>query len=239
MRGCHELDVTVSPSSFLTLTYAPEFLPENASLCRADIVNFLRRLRRRVFPLRHLTVGEYGDRTARPHYHSIVFGWQPDDLVPIPSRDDLFSSAFLAELWGKGLVSVGVSVTSETISYLTSYIIPRQDLDNRIYYSDGIDLDTGELQERIPQFLIPCRPGLGRLWWERNKAEVLRTDGMVRCSAFPGPIPVPAFYVSLLDDLEREQLRALTGADHDPVLVKMRAITSASKKIVQRPLKDF
>lgn len=65
-----------SASCFATLTYSDEFLPPGGTLVRRDITLFLKRLRRSIEPyrLRYFGVGEYGDKTGRPHYHIILYG---------------------------------------------------------------------------------------------------------------------------------------------------------------------
>ena len=65
-----------SESSFITLTYDDENLPENGSLCPSHVRDWLKRIRKKVEPrkLRYFLVGEYGDETKRPHYHVALFG---------------------------------------------------------------------------------------------------------------------------------------------------------------------
>ena len=56
------------PSSVQTLMYE-------------DIQKFLKRLRKAYRgKLRYFVAGEYGEQTARPHYHMILYGWRPTDL---------------------------------------------------------------------------------------------------------------------------------------------------------------
>lgn len=81
-------------SHFVTLTYAPEYLPECEhvneetgevkifpTLRKEHLQNFMKRLRKFVksdFPelpkISYYAVGEYGSDTKRPHYHLLVFG---------------------------------------------------------------------------------------------------------------------------------------------------------------------
>lgn len=75
-------------SSFVTLTYAPQYLPQNctsdgvyATLRKKDLQDFFKRLRSNYFykyneklPLRYIACGEYGDTFGRPHYHVLFFG---------------------------------------------------------------------------------------------------------------------------------------------------------------------
>ena len=68
-------------NSFITLTYADEFLPISPTkpvptLCKRDAQLFLKRLRKRLtFPIRYYLCGEYGGLNGRPHYHAILFGF--------------------------------------------------------------------------------------------------------------------------------------------------------------------
>ena len=78
-RIIHEM-VYYEKSSFITLTYSDDGLPENLSISRRELQLFLKRVRR-AFPrrkIRYFSCGEYGDgkgtRPVNPHYHAILFG---------------------------------------------------------------------------------------------------------------------------------------------------------------------
>lgn len=73
--------------SFATLTYRTKFLPTVrapdgeflGNLCPEHLSGFIKRLRFHIldeFDLyaRHFSVGEYGERYGRPHYHCLIFG---------------------------------------------------------------------------------------------------------------------------------------------------------------------
>lgn len=91
-------------SYFITLTYSDEHLPEGGNLEPRDLQLYWKRLRKNTGKsLRYFAVGEYGDRTRRPHYHAVVFtqneiteqdfkdSWLSDsivDVAPIYGRDD-------------------------------------------------------------------------------------------------------------------------------------------------------
>ena len=76
--------------AFLTLTYAPENLPEKdhfsgGSLNKHDAQKFIKRFRKNYYNkyaahserIRYFLVGEYGTETKRAHYHAIIFGVDP------------------------------------------------------------------------------------------------------------------------------------------------------------------
>lgn len=114
-------------SCALTLTYSPEYLPADGGLCMRDFQLFLKRLRKRVSPvrIRFFACGEYGKLGGRPHYHCIIFGFCPDDLVYSHSDDHgikFYRSKFIADVWGKGFIVVCRDVNPSTVPYLCKYM---------------------------------------------------------------------------------------------------------------------
>lgn len=72
-------------ASFVTLTYNDENLPVNGSLEPHDLTNYWKSLR---FDLedygrkiKYYSCGEYGDQFGRPHYHAIIFGVDPLNML--------------------------------------------------------------------------------------------------------------------------------------------------------------
>lgn len=70
-------------SCFVTLTYNDANLPYNNSLQKRDVQLFIKRLRKKLAPkkIRYFLTGEYGGRKGRAHYHLVIFGYVPKDLV--------------------------------------------------------------------------------------------------------------------------------------------------------------
>lgn len=111
---------------FLTLTYDNDHLPEKGNLKRLDVQLFMKRLRRKIEPckIRFYGCGEYGSKGQRPHYHIIIFGWQPDDLIhlKVTKRGEvIYRSPVLEKLWPFGFSSVGYA-TTESIKYCSKYL---------------------------------------------------------------------------------------------------------------------
>jgi len=75
LRMLHELE-EYNDAIFVTLTYSDDHLPNNFSLSKRALQLFYKRLRYSIQPnnIRYFACGEYGPKTGRPHYHSIIFG---------------------------------------------------------------------------------------------------------------------------------------------------------------------
>lgn len=137
------LEALVHPgASFLTLTYAPEKLPEGGTLVPRDLVLFLKRLRKAVEPhtLRYFAVGEYGDTSWRPHYHLALFGLDRSFALSIDKA------------WGLGFTYVG-DLTFDSAQYVAGYVTKKM-----------TDKDDDRLAGRYPEFArMSLRPGIGAL----------------------------------------------------------------------------
>lgn len=106
---------------FVTLTYAPEFLPENYSLVPSHLSGFVKRLRRALeykgvtYKIRYFGCGEYGERRGRPHYHLFIFGLKQEDF------DCVYKS------WKFGRIDCQVPMDSGNASqYVAGYVSKKQ-----------------------------------------------------------------------------------------------------------------
>lgn len=164
-------------NSFVTLTYAPEHLPKNGSLSVEDCQLFLKRLRARLEPkkIRFFLAGEYGEKLSRPHYHTILFGVDFPDKVPLETQGEhtQYDSPLLREVWGKGEVRIG-SVTFDSASYVANYAT------KKIVGKGAAE----HYQGRKPEFLLMSRGGrraggIGRSWIERFASDVYPSDEVI------------------------------------------------------------
>lgn len=105
---CHE------ESSFLTLTYSNEHLPEGGCLSPKAASLFLKRFRKAIYPqkVRYFLVGEYGDESRRPHYHASLFGVGPA-YAPI-----------VQACWPYGFSSL-YEFNETTAQYVCGYVIKK------------------------------------------------------------------------------------------------------------------
>jgi hypothetical protein len=167
-------------SCFVTLTYDDQHLPEHGSLDYSHLQLFWKRLRKAIAPkrVRYYAVGEYGDKSLRPHYHACIFGhaFIADRIILRSEPYLLWTSPLLQEAWGLGHVSVG-ALNPSTASYTASYVLKQQARGKRYC---RIDPDTGELVAVVqPRAFMSRRPGLGNGWYELYSRNTYDNDHIV------------------------------------------------------------
>lgn len=143
---------------FITLTYNDENLPSDKKLVKSHVQEFIREVRRQN-RVRYLISGEYGSQTGRPHYHAILFGFKPNDLVLIQKTEIgnyLYKSAYLSSIWDKGFVSVG-EFTPESARYVAGYTAKK------------VGDDNGFL-------LCSTKPGIGAEYLINNLDQIIKYD---------------------------------------------------------------
>lgn len=69
------------------------------------------------YKMKYYSVGEYGTKFHRPHYHSIMFNVHPR----------VYSKLRAGEIWTKGRIHLG-NVNEKSISYTTKYVIDKADI---------------------------------------------------------------------------------------------------------------
>ncbi|UDN67813.1 replication initiator protein [robinz microvirus RP_133] len=156
-------------AAFITLTYAPENLPDKGSLVKRDMQLWLKRVRAAVAPieLRYFLVGEYGDRTNRPHYHAIVYGLGRED------------QELVEKTWGLGYVYIG-DVTEASCQYVAGYVTKKctSIADKRL------------LPGQVPEFSLMSRnPGIGSRAAEQIATQITRNRGGAMWITKNGDVP--------------------------------------------------
>lgn len=157
---------------FITLTYDDKTLPENHSLTLRDIQLFCKKLRKKIGRFRFFHAGEYGNSTARPHYHMCVFGYRPDDLHLYKTTEighKLYTSKTIDETWGLGKCWVG-EVSFESAAYVARYIVKKINGEKAAEHYCG----------RKPEYTtMSRRPGIGAEWLDKFSSDVYRHDSLV------------------------------------------------------------
>ena len=143
-----------------------------------DIQKFLKRLRKAYKgKLRYFVAGEYGEQTARPHYHMILYGWKPTDLENLYKiqHNGYYTSEWLKGLWGMGQIQIAQAVP-ETYRYVAGYVT------KKMYEIDGKKANAYyELGQTKPFACMSLKPGLGDNYYQKHKAEIWR-QGYIQCT---------------------------------------------------------
>lgn len=128
------------------------------------------------------TAGEYGERKKRPHWHSLIFNWRPDDLVPkyISDRgDQVYNSQLLTRLWPYGISELG-QVTFESAGYCARYAT------KKLAHGPDGSHNFEPLSKRS------TRSGIGKKWIEKYWPDVFNHGYLV----LPGgqKTSIPRYY---------------------------------------------
>lgn len=209
IRCMHEASMH-DDNSFITLTYEDEHLPPFASLDKRHFQLFMKRLRATTNErIRYFHCGEYGSRTHRPHYHSLLFGFAFSDQKPWTRRADyqVWRSETLERLWPYGQSEIG-SVTWESAAYVARYVVkkfrgtPEQIKDHYAV----VDTSTGEiLGHRQPEYAtMSRRPGLGAPWYDYYGEGVRKHDSVIINGKEVKP---PRYYMQLFENASPDACR--------------------------------
>lgn len=134
-------------TTFNTLTYDEQHKP--LTLVRRHLQLFIKRLRSATAtPIRFFGCGEYGETTARPHYHAILYGTSERD------RD------LIQRCWPYGHTRTE-RITPARIAYAAGYTAEK--IGDRYHAAhERVDPDTGEVFTYQPPFIqMSRRPGIG------------------------------------------------------------------------------
>lgn len=166
-----------------------------------DIQKFLKRLRKAYKgKLRYFVAGEYGEQTARPHYHMILYGWRPTDLENLYKihHNGYYTSKWLADLWGMGQIQIAQAVP-ETYRYVAGYVT------KKMYEIDGKKANQYyELGQTKPFACMSLKPGLGDNYYQDHKAEIWR-QGYIQCTNGK-QAQIPRYYEKQMEAENPERL---------------------------------
>lgn len=156
---------------FITLTYCEEDAPlvdvGTYSLYKRDLGLFIKNIRKQSdyiitkhlqknpiaseklkhLKIKYYAVGEYGDKTNRPHYHMIIFNLPRAIIEKID------------KIWKKGFVKVGTCNTA-SIHYVCKYVINRHNTPEGCekpfsFISNGIGIDYTITNKKTHNTLNP------------------------------------------------------------------------------------
>lgn len=159
-------------SAFVTLTYSDDKLYYRnektgkellqSTLCPKHLQKFFKRLRKAISPsrVRFYVVGEYGDKSYRPHYHAALFGYEPCWYGGTRHQKHTVGGSCcppcdtIYKAWGKGGID-NAHLENDSAAYIAGYVTKKLTNPN--------DLKAMEiLNGRYPEFArMSNRPGIG------------------------------------------------------------------------------
>lgn len=181
-----------------------------------DIQLFLKRMRKTYGNLRYFVCGEYGEKTARPHYHMILYGWKPTDLESIYKKrcNGYFTSASMVKIWGKGQIQIAQAVP-ETYRYVAGYVT------KKMYDLDGKKQNEYQkLGQPKPFARMSLKPGLGDNWYQSHKEEIWK-QGYIQCTNGKRA-QIPRFYEKMMLEENPERLWEIKRRRQEKIINSMK-----------------
>lgn len=164
--------------------------------------------RKATLPINYVSyymAGEYGSRRKRPHYHAIIFGWEPNDKTYEKKNKQghkLFKSKTLEKIWGLGDVIIG-EVTFESAAYVARYITTKVTGPKADRHYEAINEETGEITNRPPEYnKMSLRPAIGARWFKKFKTDIY-PEGQVRVRSSLNR--TPKYYDKLYKETDPDQ----------------------------------
>lgn len=122
-----------SENLFITLTYDDENLPAGGHVLKRDLQLFFKRMRKAGEQFRYFAVGEYGDKSWRPHYHVCLFGL------------GVHSAPVIQRCWPHGFTQIG-ELNNASAAYAAGYCIKKM-----------TNKHDSRLMGRPPEFILSSR----------------------------------------------------------------------------------
>lgn len=203
IRCMHEKRMSTD-AVFATLTYEDKQLPMSPrgapTLVREHATLFLKRLRNHYGAgIRFFGCGEYGTRTARPHYHMLLFNVDFGDkkfYKVAKGGERLYNSPALDDIWSYGYVVLG-DVTFDSARYVAGYILKK-------VKAIGPCEDRWQ---REPEFGMMSRmPGIGRKWLDKYADEAYAHDSVIIDAH---ETPIPRYYDHIFEGIDAKRLEVL------------------------------
>lgn len=181
---------------FVTLTYSDKTTFDNPEIPKRDAQLFLKRLRKfcKGSKVRYLLCYELGEKSRRPHFHAIIFGYRPVDLEPFFNRDGntYYKSKSLEAIWKHGNILIG-ECNFKTCAYTARYCL------KKVGQGEGF-------------LLTSRRPGLGAAYFFDHAKDIYATDKVYFNFGDFYSIKPPQYFDRLLEKEDPETLEYIKEA---------------------------
>jgi hypothetical protein len=165
-------------SCFVTLTYNEENKPKYGFLNKEHLQKYIRSLRKKnpKRDIRYFAVGEYGDKSGRPHYHLCLFGISDQtkegkkDITnswrKIRSQFKCYKPGYIRD---RGFVQIG-TLTKDSAQYVAGYVQKKLTNKNDPYAA-------WKLGQCPPEFAIMSKkPGIGAKFADAYASKLLKNE---------------------------------------------------------------
>lgn len=188
IRAVHE-SMLHDKSSFVTLTFDNDHMPDDCSLHKEYISSWMKRFRKKFGDgIRYMLCGEYGEKFGRPHYHILFFNFDFPDKKYWSQRNGqiYYRSSMLEDVWrdacsseSNGYSIIG-DLSFESSAYVARYVTKKL---------DG-DLADQKYNGREKEFLNMSRmPGIGHDFIVKNYKHIFDNNFVVLPNGHKAPIP--------------------------------------------------
>lgn len=236
-------------ATFLTLTYDEKNVPENRSLKKDHLKVFFRDLHSKLHyyglgKYRRFGVGEYGEKTQRPHYHAVIFGgsldrstknYKRDEAEPSRSGSPQWTHELITSVWPSGIHRLS-EVSYESAAYVARYALKKI---------------TGPLAQthyglREPEFQLPSK-GIGKSWFDAFQTDAYPADQIVLTSPSgkAREMMPPRYYDRLLEKsnpwlyaetkADRAEREKLTGDEYFKLIYE----NHLQKRVMELTAKEY
>ena len=205
LRCWHESQMHEN-NSYITLTYADKHLPPYQNLDHRDFQLFMKRFRagNPGLKFKYFMCGEYGDKTHRPHYHVVLFGYWPPDAKYHRTENGhrYFKSLELDTFWKKGFTDTSF-VSYYSAGYVARYTLKKQnsseDVQDRYTYLDA----DQNLQIRKFEYIRMSTgrdfgDAIGGSWFKKYAEQTCIHDYVLDPNG--NKCPVPKYYLDILKE---------------------------------------
>jgi len=227
-------------SSFVTLTYDPQYLPDHGSLQKgkkSDQEYFLKNLREAIRPskIKFFMCGEYGDNGARPHYHYLIFGYSFPDKIFFQEKNGirLYTSELLQSKWPWGFSTCGF-ITMASAAYVARYCL------KKIKSKDDIEeMDADNFSGQIPEYVNMSRggthgKGIANGWYNQFSTDIFPADEVV----IKGKIGKPPRYYDKQLEISNLPLYEKIKLDRKAQAIKNAADNTTARLLAKEKCKE-
>lgn len=226
IRCLHEAKLH-EQNCFATLTYNDKNLPR--TLQHRDFQLFAKKLRKK-HKFRYYMCGEYGEQTARPHYHACLFGIDFTDKKhhSVNNGNTLYTSDELANTWGLGHAILG-KITFESAAYVARYCMKKITGPRAQQHYERVDKETGEIYHLQPEYnKMSNRPGIGKNWIRKYYDDVYPNGTVISRGH---EVKSPRYYDKYLELIDPDAYHELKLTREQEALDREKVDLDAREKI--------